>query len=208
MNEGQANLEMVVIEDLDEWPQESEELVPEFVHGSRVNPHQLLLAVTAPLIESLNTDARLSALRLMLSLSTKFQQFRVRMFLYDVLPMVVRLALSAGNERIFRHPVAVEERDLARRVVCQLIADKAARQWLTRGWKLAGLLLVVQSYEPVMLGMADDEARLSKSRVWMASSLLELAQSEPANCQPIASKALTVLLSMINSRDFAIRGAA
>jgi alpha-tubulin suppressor-like RCC1 family protein/Ca2+-binding EF-hand superfamily protein len=180
----------------------------EMVKGSKVNPHQLLLAVTAPLLESLDTDARMAALRLVLSLSAKFQQFRVRLYLYDVLPVVVRLALSAGNERIFRHTVVVDERNLAKRVVCHLISDEATRQWLVRGWNLAGTMMIVQSYEPVMLGIEDDEAGLRSSREWMANSLLSFARAGKGNCETIAAKALTVLLSMISSSDLRVRHAS
>ena len=180
----------------------------EVVRGSKVNPHQLLLAVTAPLLESLNTEARLAALRLMINLSVKFPQFRTRLYIYDVFPIVVRTALASGNERLFRHSVVAEERELGRRLVCILAADEAVRQSLLRGWKTAGVLLLVQSYETVMLGMADDEANLRKLRVWMVQSLLMCAETDEQSRQPIAAKALTVLLSMMNSSNAVIRHAA
>ena len=180
----------------------------EVVRGSKVNPHQLLLAVAAPLLESLNTEARLAALRLMINLSKKFPQFRTRLYIYDVFPIVVRVALAHGNERLFRHSVVAEERELGRRLVCILAADEAVRQSLLRGWKTAGVLLLVQSYEPVMLGMADDEANLRNLRVWMVQSLLMCADTDEKSRQPIAAKALTVLLSMMNSSNSDIRQAA
>ena len=188
----------------------------EVVHGSKVNPHQLLLAVAAPLLESLNTEARLAALRLMINLAVRFPQFRTRLYIYDVFPIVVRIALAAGNERMFRHSVVAEERELGKRLVCILAADEAVRQSLVRGWKTAGLLLLVQSYEQVMLGLADDEAGLRKLRVYMVQKLLICAETDQTSeqgdgvkgltaKQAIAAKALTVLLSMISSSNSTIR---
>ena len=190
------------------WESEESEEEQEVMPGTKVNPHQLVLAVCAPMLESFNSEARVAALRLMISLSSKFQQFRVRLYLYDVFPLVVRIALSAGNERLFRHSVAAEERELGRRLVCFLVADEAVRQFLLRGWKITGLLMIVQSYEPVMLGMADDESGLRKLRVWMAQSLLLCAETDEASRPQIAAKALTVMLSMISSTDTVVRHAA
>ena len=52
----------------------------------------------------------------------------------------------------------------------------------------------MQSYETVMLGMADDEANLRKLRVWMVQSLLMCAETDEQSRQPIAAKALTMLI--------------
>eukprot|EP01050_Picozoa_sp_SAG11_P001892 SAG11_NODE_89_length_17212_cov_3.812131_3_plen_2266_part_00 len=178
------------------------------VNASRQNPHQLLLAVAAPLLDSFAPEARIAALSLMCSLASKYPQFRIRMHLHDILPSVMRLALSAGNELIFRHKAAAEERDLARKIVCHLLADEVTRRELIQGWKITGILLVAKAYEAVMLGMSEDEANLRSLKPWLAGALANQAVDDPETRRPIAGKALLVLLHFAASTEAEVRHSA
>eukprot|EP01051_Picozoa_sp_SAG22_P001000 SAG22_NODE_34_length_27479_cov_10.947480_2_plen_2705_part_00 len=175
---------------------------------NKKNPHQLLLAVAAPLLDSFATEARIAGLSLMRSLASKYPQFRIRMHLHDLLPIVMRIALASGNEMVFRNKAVSEERDLARSILCHLVADGVMRQALISGWKTTGILLVVKSYESVMMGIIDDDAGLRSHKAWIASALTEQAVNDPSSRQPIAKAALTVLLHFAASSEKAVRHAA
>ena len=175
---------------------------------SKKNPHQLLLAVAVPLLESFVSEARIAALSLMRSLASKFPQFRIRMHLHDILPSVMRLALSSGNEMIFRNAAVSLERDIARNILCHLCADEVTRQALVSGWKITGILLIVEAYGAVMMGIIEDDADLRSHKGWLATALTEQAVNDPASRRPIAKKALTVLLHLSASSDVVVRHAA
>eukprot|EP01052_Picozoa_sp_SAG31_P004618 SAG31_NODE_193_length_20735_cov_15.125509_2_plen_5371_part_00 len=176
--------------------------------GTKKNPHVLLLAVAAPLLESLESEARIAALSLMRSLAAKYPQFRIRMYLHDILPSIMRIALAAGNEMVFRHKAVSEERDLARNILCHLCADEVSRKALVHGWHTSGVLLIVQAYEAVMMGIIEDDANLRKHKAWLARALTELATTDANSRRPIAKKALTVLLHLSASSDTEVRHAA